>query len=79
MVFVVLGLVQEGDRLILSEVSAPWAQDRATVAAALRAALAVMEAPQDAPAAPATRPGCTKVEQKSSTRRRRGDGERMRG
>ena len=53
-VFVVLGLVQEGDRLILSEVSAPWAKDRATVAAALRAALAVMEAPQEAPAAPAT-------------------------
>lgn len=52
--FVVLGLTQQGDRLVLSEVSAPWAQDRATVAAALRAALAVMEAPQEAPAVPAT-------------------------
>ena len=54
MVFVVLGLVQEGDRLILSDVYAPWAKDRATVGAALRAALAVMEAPQEAPASPTT-------------------------
>ena len=68
--FVVLGLTQQGDRLVLSEVSAPWAQDRATVAAALRAALAVMEAPQEAPAVPATVQEAGKGDHHPSAQRR---------